>query len=79
MGKKLTDADKKTLEQLQPVQEVLRALVIALAQADAQSMPTAARALRNLSCGDNLSLVAVAMMYDLADSIDRETGVDTES
>ena len=79
MGKKLSDKDKAMLEQLQPVQEVLRGLVTALPRANPAGMPVAARALRDLTSSAGLSLVALTMMFDLADDIDRETGCDTES
>ena len=70
--------DKRKLAELQPVQEVLRTLVISLGAMNPSAMPTVAHALRAATANDALSAEARVMLWDLADGIDVVTGTSTE-
>lgn len=74
----MNDADKRQLDELHPVQQVLRYLVISLGAMNPQAMPKVAHMLRAATASDGLSDVARVMLWDLADGIDGATQVDTE-
>lgn len=74
----MEESDKAALEQLQPVQEVLRVLVIALGAMNPAAMPKAALAMRAATANGALSVAARVMLWDIADGIDALTGISSE-